>query len=115
MWKTIYEKLKADGLNPYPPGKHKGLCNQSYSVVKESNQIPTFYTNKLGTKLIDVIVFVPLASYVDIEGYKNSIINSLKTIKSIKKTGNETPVIIDDDKQAYTLSLEYKIMKRLEG
>jgi len=26
MWKVIYNKLKEKGLNPYPPGKHRGEC-----------------------------------------------------------------------------------------
>ncbi len=115
MWKTVYDKLKEKGLNPYPPGKHAGECNERYCVVKESSQVPFFYSRRVGYRLIDVILFVPLASYVKVEPYMQDVRSAMKELANLRKTGNETPVIVDDTKKAYTTSIEYQIIKTLEG
>jgi len=39
----------------------------------------------------------------------------MKELDFLRKTGNETPIIIDDTKKAYTTSIEYQIIKKLEG
>lgn len=115
MIKTIYDHLKAKNLNPYFIGQHKGECTKRYCVIKENLQVPYFNTNKLGYKLVDIIVFVPDNSYVQIEPYIKQIKAAMKELKWLRKTGNETPVITDDDKKAYTMSIEYQIIKKLEG
>jgi len=115
MWQAIYTKLKEKGLNPYPPGQHKGLCTEKYCVVRESSQVPSFRSNRVGYRLIDIIVFVPLASYIEVEPYVNEVKAAMKELPFLRCTGNETPVITDDDKKAYTTFIEYQILKKLEG
>lgn len=115
MWGKIYSKLKDEGLNPYPPGKHKGECEENYCVIRESNQVPYHYSNQVGYKLFDIILFVPEDSYIQINPYVNKIRKAMKGLSFLRKTGNETPIIIDDRKKAYTMSIEYQIMKALEG
>ncbi|WP_313758562.1 hypothetical protein [Tissierella sp.] len=73
MWQEIYTKLKENNLNPYPPGKHKGLCEEPYVVIKEGTQIPSINSNRLGQKVIDIIVFVPLDSYIAVDIYVKKI------------------------------------------
>lgn len=115
MWATIFNKLKEKNLNPYPPGKHEGLCVKPYCVVKEGTQIPSIQSNRLGQKVIDIIVFVPVSSYIAIDPYIKSIRSALKELTNIRKTGFETPAITDNNKKAYTTSIEYVIIKKLEG
>lgn len=115
MWKTIYNKLEEHSLNPYPPGKHKGTCEERYCVVKENLQVPFFNSNKVGYKLMDIILYVPLSSYIEVEAYVKSIKAALKELTDIRLTGNETPVITDNDVKAYTTIIEYQILKKLEG
>lgn len=115
MWKSIFDKLKEKGLNPYAPGQHKGLCDMPYCVVKEGTQIPSLQSNKLGQRKIDIIVFVPMSSYVVLESYMKKIRSALKELSNIRKTGHETPAVPDDIKEAYTASIEYTIIKKLEG
>ena len=74
-----------------------------------------FNTNKLGYRLVDIIVFVPANSYIQIEPYVKQIREAMKELKWLRKTGNETPVITDNGKKAYTTSIEYVIQKKLEG
>jgi hypothetical protein len=113
MWQVIYDKLKEKGLNPYAPGQHTGICNTKYVVVKEQTQAPFFNNNKVGYRLVDLILFVPVASYVQVEPYAKLIKAAMKELPQLRYTGNETPVIVDDEKQAYTTSIEYQILKRL--
>lgn len=115
MWKVIFDKLREKGLNPYPPGQHQGLCDKPYCVVKEGNQIPSLQSNKLGQRVVDIIVFVPIASYISLEPYMKNIRCTLKELSNLRKTGFETPAVTDDDKKAYTTSIEYVITKKLEG
>ena len=58
---------------------------------------------------------VPNNSYVAVEPYADDIRNALKELEYLRKTGTETPVIVDDDKKAYTMSIEYLLQKKLEG
>lgn len=115
MWKSIFDKLRQEGLNPYAPGQHKGECDKAYCVVKEGTQIPSIQSNRLGQKVIDIIVFVPISSYIALEPYMKSIRSALKELPNLRKTGFETPAITDDEKKAYTSSIEYTIIKKLEG
>lgn len=115
MWEQIFNKLKENDLNPYPPGKHEGLCKKPYCIVKEGSQIPSIQSNRVGQKKIDIIVFVPLSSYPALEPYMKSIRSALKELANLRKTGHETPAIPYDDKKAYTTSIEYTVIKKLEG
>lgn len=115
MWEAIFNKLKDDKLNPYPPGKHEGICTKPYCVVKEGNQIPSIQSNRLGQRVVDIIVFVPLSSYIKLDPYMKQIRSALKSLPNLRKTGFETPAITDNDKKAYTSSIEYTIQKKLEG
>lgn len=115
MWKNIFDKLKKKGLNPYAPGQHRGECKEPYCVVKEGNQIPSIQSNKLGQRKIEIIVFVPIASYISLDPYMKQIRIALKELSNLRKTGFETPAVTDDDKRAYTTSIEYVIQKKLEG
>lgn len=115
MWETIFSKLKEKKLNPYPPGKHQGLCKKPYCVIKEGTQIPSIQSNRLGQKVIDIIIFVPISSYIELDPYMKEIRMALKELTNLRKTGFETPAITDNDKKAYTTSIEYIIIKKLEG
>ncbi len=115
MWKKIYLKLQEKGLNPYAPGQHEGQCMERYCVIKESSQVPFFRSNRTGYRLIDIIVFVPIASYIKVEPYVKEIKAALKELSFLRYTGNETPLITDDEVKAYTTSIEYQIIKTLEG
>ncbi len=115
MWQDIYTKLKEKNLNPFPPGQHKGKCEEPYVVIKEGTQISSINTNKLGQRVIDIIIFVPLNSYIEIDPYVKKIRAALKELPYLRKTGGETPIITDDEKEAYTMSIEYVLQKKLEG
>ena len=115
MWQTIFTKLKDKGLNPYAPGQHTGKCTEKYCVIREGPQVPYFRSNRTGYRLIEILVFVPLASYIQIKPYMDEIKTALAELSFLRKTGNETPIITDNEVEAYTTSIEYQIIKKLEG
>lgn len=113
MITRIYNTLKSAGLNPYWPGKHQGECRERYCVVKAGSQVPFFNSNKTGYKLIDIIVYTPISSYTQLDPYIKEIKTALKDLPL--RYAGETPVITDESKQAYTTSVQYQILKKLEG
>lgn len=110
--KRIYNALNKN-LKTYFPGQHKGLCEDPYIVLRESTQIPQIGTNQVGQRLIDVIIYAPKNSYVKAEDYRDEVKHEIKKIEVLRKTGNETPWVLDNDKEALTTSVLYTIMKRL--
>ena len=115
MWTWIFDKLRDKGLNPYPIGKHIGECKERYCVIKEQTQSAYFNARRLGYRTIDIIVFVPMASYIAVAPYVAEIKAAMKELPALRYTGTETPIITDDERKAYTTSLVYQVMKRLEG
>jgi len=81
----------------------------------ESPQVPYFRSNRVGCSPIDIILFVPIASYIKVKPNQKEIRTALKELSFLRKTGNETPIITDDEVKAYTTSIEYQITKKLEG
>lgn len=115
MIKNIYDHLKENNLNPYLIGQHKGECDEPFIVIKEGTQMPSIQSNQIGQQIIDIIIFVPSNSYIDLDLYTRKIRKVLKELEYLRKTGLETPAITDDEKKAYTMSMEYVLQKKLEG
>lgn len=112
--KRIYKFLKAKKLKVYFPGQHEGHCTEPYIVIHKRNQLPTA-NNRLGVQAVDMILYVPKTSYIEAEEYEGKVRSNMKTIDFLRKTGFETPWVLDDDKKALTKSMEYVIQKELEG
>lgn len=115
MLEDIYAHLKKKELNPYFPGRHKGECEEPFVVIKEGFQMPSIQSNRVGQRIMDFVLFVPIYDYKQVEPYRRKVVQALKELPFLRKTGGETPVIVDDTKKAYTTSIEYVIQKKLEG
>lgn len=115
MIANIYDKLKIEGLNPYFIGQHKGECDKSFLIIREGNQLPSIGSNQTGQQILDIILFVPARSYIQMNPYRDKVKAALKELSYLRKTGLETPTIADDEKKAYTMSIEYTLQLKLEG
>ena len=113
--RLIFDTLETAELNPYFLGQHRGLCEKPFIVIKRGSTLPSLNSNKVGQSIIDIIAFVPENDYLIVEPYKTAIKVALKELDVLRKTGNETPEITDDDKKALTFSIEYIIQKKMEG
>ncbi len=112
--KRIYDFLKSKKINVYFPGQHKGLCTEPYVVIHKRNQMAT-NSNRLGVQGTDIILYVPHFSYIRAEDYEEKVRVIMRKLEFLRKTGFETPWILDNDKKAFTKSMEYLIQKELEG
>lgn len=111
MWKKIFEQLELDGFNVFPPTVNRKTEDTPYIVVKNGPQTPIAGTNVVGTKTIDIIFYHE--TYSECENFAASIKTSLDKVEGLRRTGNETPQIIDEKIKAYTGSIEYLIQRRL--
>lgn len=113
LWQKINLYLQGKGYNVYSPGQKRDKCTDSYIVIKENGVYGQEGGNQLGYKMIDIIIYHPLNKYSSMEAYLESVKKDLKEIKELRSTGNETPIIIDDEVKAYTSSIEYQALKTL--
>lgn len=111
----IYTKLKANGVDVYFPGQHKGICASPYTVIRKDAQLTFAGSNKLGQRIVDIMIYCPVRSYKAAEDYVNEIRKLMEGFEFLRKTGFETPWMVEDDIEAYSTSLQYTIIKELEG
>ena len=69
----IYTKLKNEGADVYFPGQHKGICQSPYVVIRKDAQLALAGTNKLGQRLVYIMVYCPVGSYKSAEDYVERI------------------------------------------
>lgn len=110
----VIEYLIDNGIDAYPIGKHTGECKKEFVVVKQDSTTSQLGSRDLGYTIIDIILYVPIASYSKLESYGNKVINILKELKWLRSVGQWTPPIVDDEKKAYTFSIKYQVYKRME-
>lgn len=115
MTLRIYTKLKNDGVDVYFPGQHKGICQSPYTVIRKDAQLTYAGTNKLGQRIVDIMIYCPIKSYKAAEDYVKDIRKYMEGFNFLRKTGFETPWMVEDDIEAYSTSLQYTIIKELEG
>lgn len=106
--------MKASGLNPYFPGQHTGICEKPYTVILEGTQIPQYGTNQVGQRVIDILVYHPVGSYIGMDEWTKKVRTAMMDFGRLRQTGTETPVIPEDDINAYSTSIKYTILKELK-
>lgn len=111
----IYEHLKEVGLNPHFPGQHMGICKKPYVVILESNTIPSISSRHTGQTIVDLIIYAPYSQgYVKFNNLVSEVRTKMTSLKFLRKTSYEGQVMTEDEKKAYTKSLEYVIQKKME-
>lgn len=111
--KRIYDFLKNKNINVYFPGQHNGKCEENYVVIRKSNLIPAT-NNKLGNRVVDIMLYSPVDSYIQAEEFVKNVKEELKELDFLRKTGLETAILVEDDIEAYSNVVEYIIQKELE-
>ncbi len=110
MFKEIYEHLKTGNFDVYSIGQHKGLCQSPYVVIKENSTSPT--ATSLAYSLVDILIYCPIGKYSAVSDFIKDVKTSIKSLTWLKFTNNVSPVVIDENVNAYMCSLQYKIFKR---
>ncbi|WP_143314196.1 hypothetical protein [Clostridium sp. HBUAS56017] len=111
MDKKLFDYLYDNGINVYFPGQYEGECKENYVVIKDDGINSN--TGKVGRGLIDLLFFVPISDYLECNRYKKQVKDLMKEFKDLRYTGNETGIVPDSEKKAYTFSIMYENHKRL--
>lgn len=114
VWERVFLCLKSKGVDVYSPGQHQGKCTSPYIVLKNTGTIGFQGSNKIGSQIIEVIVYCPASNYSNMEPYTTQIQGFLTELKEyIRSTGNITPVVLDDTVSGYTQTVEYQTFQNL--
>lgn len=114
VWERVFLCLKSKGVDVYSPGQHQGKCTTPYVVIKDTGTIGFQGSNKIGSQIIDVIIYCPVSNYSNTEPYRSQIQEFLGALKNyIRSTGNITPIVIDDTVSGYTQTVEYQTFQNL--
>ncbi|CEH34715.1 hypothetical protein [Romboutsia lituseburensis] len=114
MFIELYKHLKEKGFDVYSIGQHEGICSSPYLVIKENTEMDIVGTS-FNNELIDIIIYYPKGSYSKLNPYLKSVKGSMAEINKLKRAYDPTPIVIDDEKEAYTTSFSYKKIKKKEG
>ena len=107
----IFEFLQDNGIDVYFVGQHQGECKKPYIVVKDDGA--NSLDGKVGKGYIDLIFFVPENKFTQCELFNKTVKEFMKEFKDARYTGNETGIVIDNEKKALTFSVLYESYKRL--
>lgn len=109
----IFDYLEENDIEVYFVGQKTGTCTSNYVVVKDAGTLGYDGGNKVGNQLIDLLFFVPQNCYTEMEEFKNNIKELMKDFNEVRYTGQETPIITDDDYKALSCSVMYQNQKLL--
>ena len=112
MFERIYKHLKANGIDVFSVGQHKGDCLSPYVVVKPLGTTP-FYDFSTTDNRYDLLCYVPREQFSQLEPFVVKVKNLMKQLEpTIKTTHNETPSYVDDLNNSHMRSVEYVCYKR---
>lgn len=108
MWERIFNHLKQQGIDVYPPATHQGECKSRYAVLKESgsSQFNTFSTE---VQYYNLLCYVPKDEYTSLKRFVKEcegIMGGLAPM--IMPTGLKTPDFYDDSIKAHMVSIQYR-------
>lgn len=113
MTRNLYDYMKTEGLNPHYPGQYSGVCTEPYTVILVGTQIPDPGTHLVGQRVVDILIYHPVSSYVGMDAWITKTREALRCFHPLRRTGTETPVITEDEIKAYSSSIKYTILKEL--
>lgn len=82
MWQTIYEQLKANGIEVKSAAQSGELCLKPYCVVAVDG-----YNN--GFEQVSVTAYVPLEQYSSLTTLCDDVVSSLKGIADLQSVGGD--------------------------
>lgn len=111
MFTLIADTLTDKGYDVYSLGKHKGECTKPFILVKET--IPGVTSHRsLNSQVVDIYIFYPLGRYTQVMPFISRLEEDMKDIKVLEPIHDSNPIIIDEEKVAYTTRLSYQIIRR---
>lgn len=106
----LFDYLTENNINVFLISQPKGNVTSPYVILKDAGTIGMM-SNKVGTQLIDVIFYLPQNQFTKCEPYKKQVMELIKEFNKLRYTGEETPIISDDDVKGLTFSVMYQNFK----
>lgn len=107
----LYDYLDDNGISVHFPSTKNGKCENPYVVLKDMGQSSRSGYN--GSSLIHAILFTPINNYESMNTFIDEVKNVLKNVETVKFTGLQTPILPQDDIEAFTTSLEYEFKLKI--
>ena len=112
VYEKVFDKIKENNIDVYPPNIHKGKVNSNYIVLLDGGRIQASkFTSQ--TVLLDVLVYVPAHRFTDLDLFASqvkSIIDGLYPL--VIPTGNETAAFYEESIEGWMKSVEYRYTVR---
>lgn len=106
-WMDLYNLLKVNGLEVYPPASKRGICLSPYVVPLQENTMQ-FYGYSSDQDIYSVLCYVPLEQYVEVQKFVNMVKLVMKrAYPKFQPTGNVTQPYLDTAVQGWMVSIEY--------
>lgn len=107
------EHLKEQGLRCYRPGVAAGPCRAPYIVVRGGGSYAQGMSGgtAIGYRIVTLYCFVPRAGG-DLAALVAEAKAAMKALRAqLTPTGNEGPEMIEQDYDARSQSIEYRVMR----
>ena len=107
-WADIFNHLKQEGFEVYPPATKRGECKKPYIVVKYQGKMEL---TEISSNVVtyDILLYVPRNCYSEIEDRVRELEISMdKMFPLIRPTHFTTEPYYDDDVKGWMTSTQYE-------
>ena len=109
IWKTVFRKLKENGINVYPPATKIGECKTEYVVIKQdgSSQVGSFSSEFV---YYHFMLYVPANRYSYLSEYEKKVkdIINKELYPLLVPTDSNMADYFDDEVKAHMRSFIYR-------
>lgn len=112
-WQDIFNHLKNEGFDVYPPATHKGECISKYIVLKSTSKNRINNLSSVSQQY-DLLLYVPKNEYSKLEEFVNGVESSMKKLEPmIKPLYSQTSPYYDDSIKGHMVSIQYKNSRKI--
>ena len=107
VWADVFNHLKKNGFDVYPPQVKIGECEAPFIVVKmgSTSQLENFSSDRV---IYELLAYVPRQSYSQLEPYVERLKNVMKELRPlVRYSHGVTASFYDDMLKAHMVTLDY--------
>lgn len=112
-WQDLYLFLTSKGYDVYTPGQKEGECLSKYIVIKYAGSVKADMISSR-RDLYDLILYVPKASYSQLESFVQQVISDMKEVEPLfmPYDNQQDTSYFDDSVKAHFVSIVYMNYKK---
>lgn len=107
VWADVFNHLKNNGFDVYPPQVKIGECEAPFIVVKigSTSQLENFSSDRV---IYELLAYVPRQSYSQLEPYVERLKSVMKELRPLVRYSHGiTASFYDDMLKAHMVTLDY--------